>query len=112
MQSVRQVVHLGGVVPALAAFSRSSCSSRSFSSRVSRFSGGLVGCSGGLVTTVIGGGVVLGLGGSGTSIRNSVPPVFIRIGSPFCISTTWQKMLRCCPAGLVLSTVTLNTSSL
>ena len=94
------------------AFSRSSCSLRSCSSRVSRFSGGLAG-SGGFVGmgVGIGGDGVSGLGGSGTSTRNSVPPTLWTTGSPSFIATTWQKMFLCCPAGVVLSTSTLNDSS-
>ena len=90
-------------------FSRSSCSFRSCSNRVNRFSGGL-GASAGFAATAVGigvGGGAFAFGGSGTSIRNSVPPALCTTGSPSFIATTWQKMFLCWPGGLVLSTVQL-----
>ena len=72
-------------MPPAAAFSRSSASFRSCSSRVRRFSGvigagvggfGCIGLAGGV-------GVVATFGGSGTSMRSCVPPVLPVMSSPF-----------------------------
>ena len=49
-------------------------------------------------------------GGSGTSIRNSVPPTLWTTGSPLAVSVTTPKIL-CLPAGLSFSVFTLKISS-
>src|SRR5262249_3071809 len=99
----------GGGPPSLPAFSRSSCSFRSWSGRLGRLGG--AGGVGALTTGMGVGAGVGGLGGSfftiGTSIRTSLPPVLETMGSPFCVICTWQNRLRWMPAGLVLSVVIL-----
>src|SRR5437870_6990887 len=94
----------GAAPPLLAAFSRSSCSIRNCSSRVSRFMGGA--CGAGWLGA-IGGGAAATLGAMGTSMRSSLPPTLWTIGSPFCMTTTWQKIFLCWPGGLVASMVSL-----
>src|SRR5262249_16591322 len=103
--------HFFGGPPSLPAFSRSSCSFRSCSSRLKRLGG--AGGAGALPT-----GMGVGIGGFGgstftirTSIRTSLPPVLEMIGSPFCVICTWQNRLRWMPGGLVLSVVILKAIS-
>ena len=90
----------------MVAFSRSSCSNRSCSSRVKRF-GGAAGFGTGIgVGVAIGAGVATAtFGGSGTSMRSSVPPAAIVMSSPPLSRTIWAKMPPCFPTGLVLSAV-------
>src|SRR5262245_47411437 len=62
----------GGGAPALAAFSRSSCSRRNCSSRLNRFAGGAIGFGiGGGAAAAAGAGASF-FGGKGTSIRSSL----------------------------------------
>src|SRR5581483_10041446 len=64
----------------------------------------------GAAATLAGAGA-FGLGGSGTSIRSAPPPRLCRIGSPFCITTTWQNRLLWLPAGETLSVLMWKTRS-
>ena len=71
-------------------------SSRSFSSRVSRFStfgAGSAGLGAGAGAAATGAGTATGagLGGSGTSIRIWPEPRLWTIGSPSWVTITWQK---------------------
>ena len=97
------------------AFSRSSCSNRNCSNRVRRFGGAAAGGGVGAFASTFGatGGAATGatFGGSGTSIRSSVPPVFPVISSPPLSRITWAKMPPCFPAGLALSVVIANANS-
>ena len=100
-------------MPAFAAFSRSSWSSRSCSSLVRRFGGVAAGDGVAAFASTFGAGGAAGatFGGIGTSMRSSVPPVLPVINSPPLSRTTWAKMPPCFPAGLVLSVVIGNASS-
>ena len=100
----------GGIPPPLAAaFSRSSCSSRSCSSRRQplRRRGWRRRRPPASASAA----------GVGLRRHRHVDPqlaaadVAATIGSPFCVTTTWQNRLPCLPAGLVLSVVILNASS-
>src|SRR6185436_16091188 len=85
-----------------AACSRSACSFRSCSKRLSRFSGGLTGASVFAATT-----------GLGASMRSTPPdPTVCVMGSPSFWITTLQKSVLCWPTGLCGSTATSNTTSL
>src|SRR5262245_26262687 len=104
----------GGGPPALAAFSRSSCSRRNCSNRLSRFIGGALGLGAGrgAAAAAVGAGVAPVVGGEGAAVRGSLDPTLWTLGSPFSVMITWQKMFLCVPAGAVGSTLSGNATSL